>query len=388
MQFSNRACGRILIAGFLAVAACAKNNNSGSTSPAVQTDALKVASKSWCTIDNMTDSFQIVTRLTFTADKAQFDYLRISDGAGPVLYKINEVSWAIADKNSSYAPYDSFSVEIVDDVDRVASQGALSQQKQIAEKLISKNSHLIKVPQVFSPKQAVVVKNSNLLSAKDTERTMYPCSDYSSSFLIQSPVNPTVEFDLYFAQVLWNDDFEKTLPKNMNIAFPVTEVKLDSAPEGSQWCSWFDMGTRDYKKPSELMLFLNTITIGQNKYVTNSHSDISMDSDAGTIESLKKHANESRAFDMTIKDGRISGSRVESSLGNFVFSELYSLVQDANGVKALVKRNAYHPENSALPMLFSDVYFDCGDPRPLQFSPRFKKFLKPTLEFQLEQLKK
>jgi hypothetical protein len=64
--------------------------------------------------------------------------------------------------------------------------------------------------------------------------------------------------------------------------------------------------------------------------------------------------------------------------------ELFTMVHDTSGTEALIRLDYKEPDRSW--PVFSDVYFNCLDPRPLQFSPAFQVRLLDILTLQKAQL--
>lgn len=231
----------------------------------------KLVATQWCTVDNMTDSFQIVTRYQFnrgTPNKTNISYLRISDNGSPVIYNV-EKGYEWVSKTDDFVWSDKYTVELIEDGLKVNSLDGADKQKAIFEQILKKNPNLKATSESFNPQIALSVKYRSLLSAEDSEQVLYPCSSYAPSFTVNEPVRPIMEFNVFFGQSTWegNSDLKKSgLAKKMSFQFPMEQLNTaDVAVEGSSWCSWFQMDHNSF--------MMNIVTFGKGQFIQSELTD-------------------------------------------------------------------------------------------------------------------
>ncbi|WP_413290889.1 hypothetical protein [Bdellovibrio sp. HCB337] len=339
-----------------------------------QLDKDSITSAPWCVVDKVAPQEYVMTRLTFSESQVHWSYIRLNKDIAPVIYKRSEASlWQY--KGSPYARH---GVEILREATQIVGHKEYKEQERIFNDVIKNNKFIRQNKAVFEPAISLVVRTNGLLES--VEQAFYPCAMYSQSLSSEIPARSYIEFQIYLAQELrsYNREHFLMMEKQMALQFPVKEIPMNPAEhDKTQWCSWFGM--------ERGRLFLKTITLGQNKYITNSHTDLSIFEEDGkdvSYDQLKTYAEGSQSYDISYKSAGITGKHERWGDGSY----LYTLVEDANGSKALVERFVKNPESSS--MIFADIYFDCNNTVPLKHSPSFKKYLKTILELQLEQLAK
>lgn len=342
----------------------------------------KVAAASWCVVDDLSEfkNAQVVKRISFGAQNAQMDFLRVTNNSAPVVHKLNDrLTWKVADGGPSAS--DQFSVELVEDAVRIAKLDGLDKQQKIYEQVLTKNPHLEISGSNFSPRVALAVKVWSDGSGI-SETNFFPCSAYTKSFDAQSPVRPMIEYQLFLTSIT-SERSHRDFGRAMAFASPIDEIRIDQIQlENTQWCAWLPLRSD--------RLHLRTVTVGHGKFLEQDHVDVfdayeRDETEERKLEYLRGVASGSSVFNMENVNGRISGQSVDDQ-GGYPLKRLYTLVQDAMGVRALVKVSARSPE---LSFIYPDhIYYDCADARPLEFSVGFKKNIKTVLDLQLEQLKK
>lgn len=384
-------CLGSLVASLHLIVACTQNKAPGANAGLLQSASVQEAAGPWCMIDNMSGSYQIVTRMTFYQQSFRFDYLRLSPNTDPVLYHENSGDWVPHSDSNSPIHFGKVVVELVDDAKRVPFLSDFNQQRLVTERILANNLRLRGVPRKFEPSRAILVKNQSLLRVEPTVREMYPCAQYSTSFLMTSPVSPIVEHDVFLAQSLWLATSQKVLPTRMSFTFPIEEIQLESVPTNTQWCSWFETGRGQQELNQEdIHIVLTMLIIGTDQAITldqtGAYGDPSV-ADSQMTDLLKSDAKQAAIrFSVRTDDGRLRMTESDEANGRPIrFSKIYSLIQDARGTKALVRRSSSAPHRASLPA-FSEIYFDCADPRPLNMNRNLKRLFPAMLEVLKEQL--
>lgn len=354
---------RLLIPTLL-VTACSKEESKKPVM-AKPKPANKVMANQWCSIESMTENFQVVTRYTFSTDKVRIDYLRISDDSKVIIYKAaKQYPWEM--KTDENLWFNRYSVDLIENDYDVRYSRSHGSQENLRNYILKKNPKFKAVDNEFKPKIALSLARGNLLTSNNSESTLFPCATYASEFTAETPVRPMIEFSLFLGQSLWSfDDGERNgLSRTMLLSFPIELKKIsEESLSGTHWCSWFQMWTDSF--------MLDIISFGKKRYAKSNVSGVVFEKwvrgeDHATQKYIENRAKEARIFSITENNDYLRGE-LNSLPADIVQSQdLFALIHDAQGTKILVRLNPY-TSDVGLMTRFSGLYFSCADPRPLSY---------------------
>jgi len=334
----------------------------------------------WCRAEDW-DDFQVVMRMTLKEDHMLTEYLRLTPTGFDVYQYSQRPPWELKDQMASVP--NKILVNLHENSALISTLPGFPEQKRIFDEIFSQNALLSHPEGGFAPPKAMTTLTRVLATGFEIERNVYPCENYSSTFNGEGPIRPLLELILTFAlnSKGYTAEGRGTVAASMPFAYPVEEVKIQQdSIANTQWCSWREVAAGE--------LLLRTLTIGTNTFVENAHTQLF----AGIADELeqKKYLNENAArsekYSFEIKGDRLTGKNLtplENQPKNLP-QELFAMIVDANGMKALMRMDAIEPDRTW--PVFSDLYFHCQDIRPLQFSPAFQIRLPDILALQMQQL--
>lgn len=334
----------------------------------------------WCRAEDW-DTFQVVMRMTLKESKMLTEYLLLT-GNGFNVYKFTELpKWEV--KGQLASEPNKVLVSLHESAPAIPEIPGFAEQKRIFTEIFSLNPNLSHPEGDFAPTKAMTTLTRSAVSGFEIERNVYPCESYSSTFNGEGTERPLMELLLLFGANSkdYTAEGRTKLANAMTLAFPINEVPITAANiNDTQWCSWREVG------PSELLL--RTLTIGQDRFVQNAHSQIFANetNEEDLHKYLQTNAARSEKYSMAIQRNRLTGKNLtpaENSPRHPV-QELITMVEDGNGTKALVRMDPIEPDRTW--PVFSDIYFNCQDARPLQFSPAFQMRITEILDLQKLQL--
>jgi|GEM_PF-3646760 len=354
----------------LALSACGENKSDNNKVTAIpQEDVL--TSNQWCSLERIELNLNpsIMTRYTFKKgfekNSVRVEYIRITDEGKTVTYnQKKDYVWFEYNGDRSLS-FDSFSVEIRKDPPRSIS---ISNQQYRRNQLSKNHPSLVGLNSEadFKPSYEVSLKNLTFMSGNDSEQLFYPCNSFGKAFGTTGAVHSIVEFQIYLGQLFAKvDSSRNSLASFRALKLPIKEISTSELiSKNESWCAQFELGSNWSE--------LNVLTFSNNKYVSTKLSDDWLSSPErqdlfnSVIENSLERAN---VYSILENDQRLKGqfktditTRITTSKGEqtspFYFNDLYVAVEDAEGIQALVKVNAYNPENTgSIP--FRDTFFKC-----------------------------
>lgn len=343
--------------------------------------ASPVAAQSWCRMEDW-KSFVVVLRMTAKGDQFETVYLRLSPNVPTVKYPFSSSTpWDV--KKGSNPLEDNprvgrFMVSLVPGPLAVTPKLAgLDEQKRIVEQVLPNYSVLAPRQGPFSPDVSLSVKTRDVYSGGVIEKFMYPCSSYSEAFNQEAPARPMMELILKISSSM--DSFtEKNLnhvAQAMPLVEPVEEAPLDpTALEQTHWCAWREVEAGRLK--------LYTLSFADGKFIENAYTEnfaLAPDQ-ASAMDFLTKNAALSEFYETFWEKGRLIGKNITQRERKYPDEELFSSVHDANGMKAIVRLSPKQPDLSR--PYFDDIYFECSQSKPLEFSTAFRDKLPVILDLQ------
>lgn len=322
------------------------------------------AAVQWCQVDHLTETWDVVTRLTFNGNELTREFIKLERSEKPITYKSKQVyKW---DVSASYYSK-TLGATFINDVASIKALDGFDQQKITAEQSLSKNSY-ISVISSFNPSAALVLTASSLLSNNASQSNYYPCANYSQSLTQQFDERSIIENELIIKRVVGASNHAGL----QSIQFPVKEMKSTlNELNKTQWCSWFESLGVSYG--SQLL----TLTFGSGNLLTNRYSDYGKVIKNSTEEQQLKYINEnvSRGTLLLTSDSQnlVAARSLEKSAFSDGVRNFYEIMQDANGVTFLVELKSTDVER------VEDVYFKCSM-EYVFLSPFYEKFLPQILE--------
>jgi hypothetical protein len=334
----------------------------------------------WCRAEDW-DTFQVVMRMTLKENQIITEYLLLKPSGFDVYQYSEKPRWEM--KGQMASEPNKVLVSLHEAPADIPNLPGFPEQKRIFTEVFALNPNLTHPAGDFAPTRAMTTLTRAISTGFEIERNVYPCESYSSTFNEEGPQRPLIELLLLFASNSkgYTADGRGTLASTMKFTFPINEIPVEAQSiADTQWCSWREVG------PSELLL--RTLTIGQDHFIENAHSQLfaSQSDEEDMHNYLNGNASKSENFTMGISGGRLTGRNQTPAdhLPRDPMQELFTMVQDSTGLKALVRMDAIEPDRTW--PVFSDIYFDCQDARPLQFSPAFQARITEILLLQKAQL--
>ncbi len=334
----------------------------------------------WCRAEDW-DTFQVVMRMTLKENQMITEYLLLKPSGFDVYQFSEKPKWEM--KGQMAAEPNKILVSLHEAPADIPNVPGFPEQKRIYNEVFALNPNLSHPQGDFAPTKAMTTLTRAISTGFEIERNVYPCESYSSTFNEEGPQRPLMELLLLFASNSkgYTADGRDKLASTMNFTFPINEIPVSAQTiAGTQWCSWREVGASE--------LLLRTLTIGNDAFIENAHSQLfaSQPDEEEVHNYLNDNASKSERYTMNIVGNRLSGSNLTAAdhSPRDPMKELFTMVQDANGLKAMVRMDPIETDRTW--PVFSDIYFDCQDPRPLQFSPAFQSRITEILDLQKAQL--
>jgi hypothetical protein len=375
---------QILFALFL-LSAC----NEKSDQQRELTDEEKVAQRTWCYAETLSDNLNFVNKLSFKIENANKYYsqkkmsretILFTDKLVPTVYPFaGSISWEISsDVAKSYSGYR---------VQLLEKPESIFDGQDLAIKRISSLNSDFAASKKSSPDAYLLIKYQRGFSSEEETLFAYPCEAYSDYVVdFRGRRGSKLEHDLYASQEVWSwnhkyDDKEYLFERDMPIHFPIeTQTNIKNTElQGSAWCSWH--------QHSDLDLRLEVVTFGENSFSTVSYSDGIFEmfsNEADVLNFFDSKANDAPVSQIeSIKDGLIT-AKTDFQILDLPTSTLTShfyVIKDSENTPILV--------SSALgqsAFIFEFLYFPCDDKRALKNSPIFAKHLPQIIKNQKKYL--
>lgn len=381
-DFSKKICFALVLLLFAFATACGSSGQDGGSPPPPEAPEKvnPLTANRWCRAEDW-DDFQVVMRMTIRGQKLQTEYLRLTPSGFDVYQYGEPVAWEA--KGQMAAVPNKIMVTLHEAGESIKALPGFEEQKRIVKDVFSLNSNLKHPEGEFAPAVAMTTVTRALSTGFEIERNVYPCESFSSTLNDEGPARPLIEMILIFASnsKSYTDEGRGTLAATMPFAYPINQEKIETANiANTQWCSW-----REVRRDE---LLLKTLTIGDGVFVENAHSQVFANYfDETELKAyLQSNAARSEKYQMSIVRDRLAGKNQTpaDTVPRHPVQELFTMVTDTNGSKILVRMDPQEPDRSW--PVFSDLYYSCQDPRPLQFSSVFATRLPDILALQTQQL--
>jgi hypothetical protein len=342
--------------------------------PAAPAAVNPVEANRWCRVEDW-ESFQVVMRMTVQGPQVITEYLKLNDDGFEVYQYTQKMTWEM--KGDLASVPNKYSITLHQVATDIITLPGFDEQKRIYTEILSRREKLQVPSPDFTPTIAMTTHTRSVETGYELERNVYPCSTYSALFEGEGPQKPLIDLILLFASNSkgYTEQGKDHLARLMPISFPVVELAAGTNVANTQWCAWKEVA------PNELLL--KTMTIGTDQFVENIHSQVFASMEDEDAEAyLKENALRSEFYQMNFSGNWMTGKNLTpaSRIPKHPINELFTMVQDANGMKALVRMDAVEPDRSW--PVYADIYFDCQDVRPSQVSPSFALKLPEILSLQ------
>ncbi len=365
-----------------AIAACSSGGGSEPQVAAEEAPAKvnPLTANRWCRAEDW-DDFQVVMRLTLQGPEMMTEYLLLNPSGFTVYRYSQKLPWEMKGLHGVEPNKVQLSLHQMN-ADITALPG-FDEQKRIFTEIFSKNPNLSHSGPDFTPPTALTTTTRTLSTGFEVERNVYPCDSFSSSFNGDGPVRPLMELIMLFSSNSkgFTEQGRGQLAAAMPFKYPLDEVQVQNSDvANTQWCSW--------RQVSSSELLMKSITFGNSSFIENIHSQVFENSftDADLQDYLRQNAARSETFTMNLKGGRITAANTTPAdrQPKHPAQELFAMMKDADGVRMLVRMDPREPDRSW--PVFADIYYNCQDPRPLQFSQAFALRMNDILAWQVKQL--